>query len=230
MSDFPSFATGIGFLLASYLVGSIPFAVVVSKLMRLDDPRNYGSGNPGATNVLRTGNKLAAALTLLGDLFKGWLMVILALRFGPGLGLDAGWIAGCAVAVFLGHLYPLFLGFKGGKGVATAMGVLLALHPLLALAALVTWLLVAYFTRYSSLAALLAAACAPIYYLLGAGIAWPADGRIGTAIGIISLMLIYRHKANISRLLQGTEGKIGGKKKNAGQQAGTAGKQQTRHR
>jgi len=142
---------------AAYLIGSISFAVVVSAAMGLADPRSYGSGNPGATNVLRTGNKLAAILTLLGDAFKGWLAVWLVVHFGARFGLDSTAIALAAIAVFLGHLYPVFFRFQGGKGVATAAGVLLAIHPALGLATLLTWLIIAFFFRYSSLAALVAA-------------------------------------------------------------------------
>ncbi|MEI2414687.1 glycerol-3-phosphate 1-O-acyltransferase PlsY [Orrella sp. JC864] len=209
----PSLALVLAALALAYLLGSVPFAVVVSRLMGLKDPRSYGSGNPGATNVLRTGNKTAAALTLAGDAAKGWLAVWAAQRWAPELGFSSATIALVAVAVFLGHLYPVFLRFKGGKGVATALGVLLALQPWLALATAATWLLVAFFLRYSSLAALVAALFAPVYYVFGSGVAWYASRPIGVAIGAISLLLIYRHRANISRLLAGTESRIGGKGK-----------------
>ncbi|MGE4334860.1 MAG: glycerol-3-phosphate 1-O-acyltransferase PlsY [Pigmentiphaga sp.] len=202
----------VGLILA-YLLGSVPFAVVVSRLLKLQDPRTYGSGNPGATNVLRTGNKLAAVLTLLGDAFKGWLAVWLAQQAdGPGQGLLVPLVM---LAVFLGHLYPIFLGFKGGKGVATALGILLAVQPWLALATLATWILVAFFTRYSSLAAIVAALFAPVYYLFGGGVAWPVDARIGVAIGAIALLLLYKHWGNVERLLAGKEPRIGGKGKSA---------------
>ena len=197
----------------AYLIGSIPFAVVVSKLIGLQDPRTYGSRNPGATNVLRTGNKTAAALTLAGDAAKGWFAVWLAQHFAGDLGLTSRAIALVAVAAFLGHLYPLFLRFAGGKGVATALGVLLALEPALGLAAAATWLIVAVFFRYSSLASIVSAIFVPVYYLFGAGIAWHTSAPIGVAIGAISLLLIYRHRANIARLAQGTESRIGGGKK-----------------
>lgn len=193
----------------AYLMGSIPFAIVISKLFGLQDPRKFGSGNPGATNVLRTGNKTAAALTLLGDAAKGWLAVWIALR----LEVDQATLALVALAVFLGHLYPIFLKFKGGKGVATALGVLFALEPWLALATVATWILIAVFFKYSSLAAIIAAIFAPLYYMFGSGIAWKTSATVGVAIGAISLFLLYRHRANISRLIKGTEPKIGASKK-----------------
>lgn len=200
----------LGVILA-YLLGSVSFAVVVSRLLKLQDPRTYGSGNPGATNVLRTGNKPAAVLTLLGDAFKGWLAVWLAQQAGgPGQGLLVPLVM---LAVFLGHLYPIFLRFKGGKGVATALGVLLAVQPWLALATLATWVLVAFFTRYSSLAAIVAALFAPVYYLFGGGVAWPVDARIGVAIGAMALLLLYKHWGNVERLLAGKEPRLGGKDK-----------------
>ncbi len=200
-------------VLLAYLLGSLPFAVIVSRLLGLRDPRSFGSGNPGATNVLRSGNKLAAALTLLGDAFKGWLAVWLAMRLGhPEVGVIVPLVM---VAVFLGHLYPVFLRFRGGKGVATALGVLLAVQPWLGLAALATWLIVAWFTRYSSLAAIAAAVFAPVYYLFGSGVAWYTDARLATAMGAIAILLIYRHWANIERLIAGTEPRIGGKKQAA---------------
>ncbi len=199
-------------LVLGYLIGSIPFAVLVSKAMGLQDPRKFGSGNPGATNVLRSGNKTAAILTLLGDTAKGWLAVFLA-----ALAAHSGWLPASAIALaglgaFLGHLFPLFLKFRGGKGVATALGVLLGLQPWLALAVVITWLLVAFITRYSSLAAILAAVFAPFYYLLGNQVAWRLDSTTAMVIVIISVLLLARHKANISRLLSGQESKIGSKK------------------
>lgn len=194
----------------AYLLGSIPFAIVISKLFGLQDPRKFGSGNPGATNVLRTGNKTAAALTLLGDAAKGWLAVWVAKR----LEMDHSTIALVAFAVFIGHLYPAFLQFKGGKGVATALGVLFAIEPWLALATIATWMLVAVFFKYSSLAAIVAAIFAPLYYVFGNGIAWKASAPVGVAIVVITLFLLYRHRANIARLIKGTEPRIGaGKKK-----------------
>ncbi|WP_233238051.1 glycerol-3-phosphate 1-O-acyltransferase PlsY [Bordetella sp. LUAb4] len=202
----------LGLVVLAYVIGSIPFAVVVSKLMGLKDPRSYGSGNPGATNVLRSGSKLAAALTLLGDAAKGWFAVWLAQRLGtPSLSWNV--VALVALAVFLGHLFPLFLRFRGGKGVATALGVILAIEPWLALAVVATWLIVAVCFRYSSLAALAAAVFAPFYYIFGSGLAWYAQAPLTVALVIIVLLLIVRHRANITRLLNGTESRIGSKKK-----------------
>jgi glycerol-3-phosphate acyltransferase PlsY len=197
----------------SYLIGSISFAVVVSKAMGLQDPRTFGSGNPGATNVLRTGSKKAALFTLLGDALKGWLPVAVVLQLSPELGLSPWAAALCAVAAFLGHVYPVFLKFKGGKGVATALGVVLALNPWLGLATLATWLIVAYASRYSSLSSIASAVFAPLYYLLGANIAWPLYGAYASAIVFVSGVLLFRHSANISRLIQGKESKIGGGRK-----------------
>lgn len=200
----------LALLLAAYLLGSIPFAVVVSRLFGMADPRSYGSGNPGATNVLRSGNKLAAALTLLGDGFKGWLAVFLAARFGPSLDLPASSAPIAALAAFLGHLFPVFLGFKGGKGVATAAGVLLGASGWLGLATLGVWLGIAFTTRYSSLAALCAAIASPgIAFLLGLAPAWILS------ISVMSGLLVWRHKDNIKRLLSGQESRIGSKKKDA---------------
>lgn len=187
-----------------YLLGSVPFAVIVSKAFGLADPRSFGSGNPGATNVLRTGNKLAALLTLVGDAAKGWLAMFLAAQVSAG---DTA-IAVAGLAAFLGHVFPFTLGFKGGKGVATALGVLLGFSPLLAGCVAGVWLAVAAITRYSSLAALLAAVAAP-------GLAAWLLGRIEVVIPavVMAVVLIVRHKANIQKLLAGTESRIGGKKK-----------------
>lgn len=197
-------------LAAAYLIGSIPFAVVVSRVFGMADPRTYGSGNPGATNVLRSGNKLAAALTLLGDAFKGWLAVALAGAFAGFQGLDPAAIAAAGLAAFLGHVFPVFLGFKGGKGVATAAGVLFGASGWLGLATIGVWLLVAFTSRYSSLAALSAAlASPPLSMLLGLDSTW------SIAIGGMSALLIWRHKDNIKRLRAGQESRIGGKKKSA---------------
>lgn len=196
-------------LACAYLIGSIPFAVVVSKMFGLQDPRSYGSGNPGATNVLRSGNKGAAALTLIGDAAKGWFAVWLSQKL---LGTGAV-VALTAVMVFLGHLYPIFLKFKGGKGVATAVGVILALQPMLALICLFLWVLTAVIFKMSSLAALVSAVCAPVVFYLGGHFgAWNAQPGATMALVFISLMLIYRHSTNISRILNGTESKIGSKK------------------
>jgi len=193
----------IVFIIAAYLLGSISFAVVTSKLFGLADPRTYGSGNPGATNVLRSGKKAAAALTLLGDAAKGWLAVFLAIQFA----LSGTQVALIALAVFIGHLFPVFLRFKGGKGVATALGVLLALNVWVGLGGLATWLFMALVFRYSSLAALTAAVATPIYAVLRG---LPKEWVL--ASGILSLLLIWRHKSNIQNLLAGKESKIGSRK------------------
>ena len=190
-------------------MGSLSFAVIVSRMMGLQDPRTYGSQNPGATNVLRSGNKAAAVLTLLLDAVKGWLPVFLVQRL-PGMGLDAV-IAACALAAFAGHVWPVFFRFKGGKGVATAAGVLFGVDPWLGLATMATWLIVAYFSRYSSLAAVAAAVFAPAYYLLGAKVVWSGAPVIALAIGAMSAVLLYRHKDNIARLMTGKESRIGAK-------------------
>ncbi|WP_338849965.1 glycerol-3-phosphate 1-O-acyltransferase PlsY [Massilia sp. W12] len=200
--------TTLLFVLAAYLIGSISFAVVVSRGFGLADPRTYGSKNPGATNVLRSGNKKAAILTLLGDSLKGWFAVFAAKQWGPQLQLDESGVALVALAVFLGHLWPLFSRFVGGKGVATALGVLLALNLWLGLATLITWLAVAYAFRYSSLAAIVAAIFAVFYQGLLFGLAPELF-----AVGAMSLLLVYRHGANISNLLAGKESKIGSKSK-----------------
>ena len=192
----------------AYLLGSVPFAVVSSRIFGLADPRSYGSKNPGATNVLRSGNKKAAIVTLLGDLAKGWLAVFLAQTYGPRFGLGSGAVTLVALAVFFGHLYPIFLNFRGGKGVATAAGVLLALDPLLGLATLGVWLLIAYTLRYSSLSALVAAATAPLI----AFFLWGRDPLLA-AVAIIAMALIAKHWANLQRLMAGTEPKIGSTKK-----------------
>ncbi len=196
------------FVIAAYLIGSISFAVVTSKLFGLADPRTYGSKNPGATNVLRTGNKAAAALTLFGDGFKGWLAVWLAQVFADRYGISDTGIALVALAVFLGHLWPVFFRFVGGKGVATALGVLLGLNVWLGLATLATWLIVAYAFRYSSFAALVASVFAPFYYALLFGV----DVKLA-AVLVMAGLLIYRHRNNIANLLAGKESRIGAKKK-----------------
>lgn len=201
--------TSLGILVAAYLLGSVSFAVVFSRLFGLQDPRTYGSGNPGATNVLRSGNKAAAVLTLIGDAAKGWLAVWLAIHFQASPLL----VAGVAIAVFLGHLYPIFLKFKGGKGVATAFGIMIAIEPILALATMATWIIIAVFFRYSSLAALTCAVFAPFYYFFGGMLVWTSHLPIGAALIVIALFLLYRHKANIQRLIAGTEPRIGSSKK-----------------
>lgn len=202
-------------VVAAYLIGSLSFAVIVSRLMGLNDPRTYGSGNPGATNVLRSGSKAAAALTLLLDAAKGWLPVALARWFGPQLGLGEGTLALVALAAFLGHLYPVFFRFKGGKGVATALGVLLGVSGWLGLLVALTWLLVAFASRYSSLAALVASILAPVCYVLLSGMLWDAETPVTAAIVIMALLLIWRHRENIQRLMAGKESKIGRKKQEA---------------
>ena len=204
-----TYAYSAGATLLAYLLGSLSFAVIVSRLMGLNDPRSYGSKNPGATNVLRSGNKAAAVATLLLDGLKGWLAVVLVKWFGGDYGMGDGTLAAVALAVFLGHLYPVFFRFKGGKGVATAAGVLLGVHWVLGLATLATWLIVAYFSRYSSLAAIAAAVFAPLYYLLGDRAAWYVDKSIAAALIAISALLLYRHRENINRLLKGTESRLG---------------------
>jgi acyl phosphate:glycerol-3-phosphate acyltransferase len=190
----------------AYLVGSLAFAVVVSRAMGLADPRSYGSKNPGATNVLRSGSRIAAVLTLAGDAAKGYLAVWLAMVYGPRYGLGEFGIALVAVAVFVGHLYPVFFRFKGGKGVATAAGVMAALNPWLALATAVTWLIVAIFFRYASLASISAAVFAAFYSAFG----WGFDERF-VALTIIAALVVYRHRDNIAKLANGKERRIGQK-------------------
>jgi glycerol-3-phosphate acyltransferase PlsY len=193
-------------VLAAYLIGSVSFAVIVSRAMGLRDPRSYGSGNPGATNVLRSGNKAAAVLTLILDALKGAVPVLLAERFGAPFGIGPGVVALVGLAAFAGHLWPVFLRFRGGKGVATGAGVLLALNPWLGLATLATWLIIAVFFRYASLASIVSAAFAPFYQLLIWG-----GGPVAVAITVMSLLLVWRHSANIAKLLKGTESRIGRK-------------------
>jgi acyl phosphate:glycerol-3-phosphate acyltransferase len=189
-----------------YLVGSLSFAVIVSRGMGLADPRSYGSGNPGATNVLRSGNRAAAVLTLALDALKGFVPVLLVLRFGPAWGVAEGTAALCGLAAFVGHLWPVFFRFKGGKGVATAAGVLMALNPWLGAATLLSWVIIAGFFRYSSLASLVAAVFAPFYQLL----IWGFDAQF-MPLAAMSLLLVWRHEGNIRKLLAGTESKLGQK-------------------
>jgi glycerol-3-phosphate acyltransferase PlsY len=198
-------STALATVLA-YLIGSLSFAVIVSRAMGLNDPRSYGSGNPGATNVLRSGNKAAAMLTLVLDALKGYVPVLLVVLFGQRWGLDEGTQALVGLAAFVGHLWPVFFHFQGGKGVATAAGVLLAMNPWLGLATLATWCVIAFFFRYVSLASLVAAVFAPFYQLLF----WDA-GPLAAAIIVMSLLLVWRHSANIGKLLAGTESKLGHK-------------------
>ena len=192
--------------LAAYLIGSLSFAVIVSRVMGLSDPRSYGSGNPGATNVLRSGNKMAAILTLLFDALKGFVPVLLVDLYGAPYGLRTGTIALVGLAAFLGHLWPVFFRFQGGKGVATAAGVLLAFNPWLALATLATWLIIVVFFRYVSLASIVAALFAPFYQLL----IWGGSPLV-VGIVVMCLLLIWRHSANIQKLFAGTESKLGQK-------------------
>ena len=197
----------------SYLLGSLSFAVIVSKFMGLSDPRSYGSKNPGATNVLRSGNKKAAVLTLLFDAVKGWVPVVWVLQHGAPFELSEGTAAAAGLAAFLGHLYPVFFRFQGGKGVATALGVLMGVSPLLGLLVALTWLGIAWFFRYSSLAALLAAILAPVYYALLADVLWWSFN--GATLGLLCAMgvlLFWRHRDNVNRLIAGTESKLGAKK------------------
>lgn len=184
-----------GFVVGAYLLGSVAFGIIVSRLFGLPDPRTVGSGNPGATNVMRSGKKAAALLTLLGDAGKGWLAVWLAQRYG----LSQAWMCGVALAVFFGHLYPVFYGFHGGKGVATAAGILIAISPVLGLSVLATWALAFFMWRVSSLAALIAAGFAPVYASI-------SGFSVTTAtVFVISVLLVWRHKSNIRKLLDGTE-------------------------
>ena len=198
--------------LGAYLVGSLSFAVIVSRVMGLDDPRTYGSQNPGATNVLRSGNKKAAIATLLFDALKGYFPVLLVKLYGPDFGLDDRAVALVAISAFMGHLWPVFFVFKGGKGVAAAEGILFGVEPLLGAAVMGTWLIVAFFFRYSSLAALAASLFAPAYYLFGNQIAWQTSDAELLAVMVMSALLLMRHKDNIARLVAGQETRIGAKK------------------
>ncbi|MFM1818138.1 MAG: putative glycerol-3-phosphate acyltransferase [Pseudomonadota bacterium] len=195
-------------VVGGYLVGSLSFAVIVSRMMGLNDPRTYGSKNPGATNVLRSGNKKAAVLTLLFDAFKGWLPVWAVVMLGG----DPSAAALAGLAAFVGHLYPVFFRFQGGKGVATALGVVLGVNPLLALATVLTFAIVVYFSRFVSLASMVAAVFAPVYMVFGHGVAWQAQGAQVLSLSIMALLLVWRHRENINRLFAGTESKIGAKK------------------
>jgi glycerol-3-phosphate acyltransferase PlsY len=201
--------------LAAYALGSLSFAVIVSRAMGLNDPRTFGSKNPGATNVLRSGSKAAAIITLLLDALKGWLPVVLVKWYGAPYGLQEGTLALVGLAAFLGHLYPVFFRFIGGKGVATALGVIVGINPWLGLAVGATWLIVAFFFRYSSLASLVAAVFAPVYNVFGDGVAWYADNRVVLSMALMSGLLVWRHAENISRLFKGTESRLGQKKKDA---------------
>jgi glycerol-3-phosphate acyltransferase PlsY len=201
--------------LAAYLLGSLAFAVIVSRAMGLSDPRTFGSKNPGATNVLRSGSKAAAIVTLLLDACKGLVPVLLMRLYGPRFGLGEGTVALVALAAFLGHLYPVFFRFQGGKGVATFIGAVFGIHWLLGVATGLTWLIIAFFFRYSSLASLVAAVFAPLFYLLGDRMQWYADRRVALALAVMAALLFYRHRENIARLLKGTESRLGSKAKKA---------------
>ena len=197
---------------AAYLLGSLSFAVIVSRVMGLDDPRTFGSKNPGATNVLRSGSKPAAIITLVLDALKGFTPVLLVHLFGKPYGLDDGTVAMVGIAAFLGHLYPVFFKFVGGKGVATALGVLLGVHWALGLACVISFAIILYFFRYVSLASLVAAVFAPVCYLFGNTVLWSADRYITLMLVIMAVLLAYRHSENITRLIQGKESKLGEKK------------------
>jgi glycerol-3-phosphate acyltransferase PlsY len=198
--------------LAAYLIGSLSFAVLVSRVMGLNDPRTYGSKNPGATNVLRSGSKSAAIITLLLDAFKGWLPVVAVKWWGEAWGLGDGTVALVGLAAFLGHLYPVFFRFQGGKGVATAAGVIVGFEPWLGLAALATWVIIAFFFRYSSLASIVTALFAPAFYLFGHRVAWDAPSAMVVSLAAMGVLLVWRHADNINRLLAGKESRLGAKK------------------
>lgn len=198
-------------VLTGYLIGSLSFAVIVSRLMGLSDPRTFGSKNPGATNVLRSGNKTAAILTLLLDAAKGWLPVVLVKWYGPAYGLGDGTLALVGLAAFLGHVFPVFFRFAGGKGVATALGVLLGFSGWLGLATALIWLLMAVVFRFSSLASITSALLAPVVYVLGDGGLWIMSKSVALCLAVMSLLLLYRHAENINRLFKGTESRLGKK-------------------
>ncbi|MCM2297087.1 glycerol-3-phosphate 1-O-acyltransferase PlsY [Rhodoferax sp.] len=198
-------------VLAAYLVGSLSFAVIVSRVMGLSDPRTFGSKNPGATNVLRSGSKAAAILTLLLDAAKGWLPVVLVKWYGPAYGLGDGTLALVGLAAFLGHVFPVFFRFSGGKGVATALGVLLGFSGWLGLATASIWLLMAVVFRFSSLASITSALLAPVVYVLGDGGLWIMSKSVALCLAVMSLLLLYRHAENINRLFKGTESRLGKK-------------------
>ena len=199
-------------VLAAYLLGSLAFAIIVSRLMGLSDPRSFGSGNPGATNVLRSGSKAAALITLLLDACKGLLPVLAVRQWGSAWGLEEGVVGAVAVAAFLGHLFPVFFRFQGGKGVATFLGAVFGIDLFLGLATGATWLIIAFFFRYSSLSSLVSAVFAPAYFLLGDGLAWSARPPLVGALVVMGLLLVWRHRENIGRLVAGTESRLGTKK------------------
>lgn len=199
-------------VIAAYLLGSLSFAVIVSRAMGLKDPRTFGSKNPGATNVLRSGSKAAAIVTLLLDAVKGWLPVVLVRWFGKPYGLEDGTIALVGLAAFVGHLWPVFFRFQGGKGVATFIGVVFGIDLLLGLATGATWLIIAFFLRYSSVASMASAVFAPVFYLMGDRIQWYAEKPVLLGLFVMALLLVVRHRENINRLLQGNESRLGAKK------------------
>ena len=199
-------------VVAAYLVGSLAFAVIISRVMGLADPRTFGSKNPGATNVLRSGSKAAAIVVLLLDACKGLVPVLLVKYFGKPYGMGDGTVAMVGLAAFLGHLYPLYFKFKGGKGVATFLGVVFGIHWVLGLATAATWLIIAFFFRYSSLASLVSAIFAPVYYLLGNRHAWYAETPIAIALAAMAALLFWRHRENIGRLMEGKESKLGSRR------------------
>jgi glycerol-3-phosphate acyltransferase PlsY len=205
--------------IAAYLIGSLSFAVIVSKLMGLNDPRTFGSKNPGATNVLRSGSKPAAILTLVLDALKGYIPVAFVQWFGKDYGLSDGTVAMVGIAAFLGHLYPVFFKFIGGKGVATALGVVFGVHWALGLLCIASFAIIVYFFRWVSLASLVAAAFAPVAYLFGDRVLWSADKYITLMLFVMAMFLTYRHGANLSRLIKGTEPKLGNKNTAATPQA-----------
>ena len=198
--------------IVAYLIGSLSFAVIVSRAMGLKDPRTFGSKNPGATNVLRSGSKPAAVITLLLDALKGFVPVLLVKWFGKDYGMGDGTIALVGLAAFLGHLWPVFFRFQGGKGVATFLGVVFGIDVLLGIAALATWAIIAFFFRYSSLASLVTAAFVPVFYLMGNRIQWYAERPVLLVFFVMAVLLGYRHRENINRLLEGKESKLGAKK------------------
>lgn len=198
--------------IAAYLIGSLSFAVIVSKLMGLNDPRTFGSKNPGATNVLRSGNKSAAILTLVLDALKGYIPVALVQWFGKDFGLSDGTVAMVGIAAFLGHLYPVFFKLVGGKGVATAVGVVFGVHWALGLLCIASFAIMVYFFRWVSLASLVAATFAPVAYLFGDRVLWSADKYITLMLFVMAMLLVYRHSANVNRLIKGVEPKLGDKK------------------
>ena len=203
---------GLLAMLVAYGLGSLSFAVLITRWMGMADPRTYGSQNPGATNVLRSGNKKAAVLTLLADALKGAVAVWLARALVEQAVMGEAWVAWVGAAAFFGHLYPVFFGFKGGKGVATAIGVILAFQPLLGLATLASFAVILYFSRYVSLASVVAAAFAPFYLLFANGVAWREPDAAVVALFVMAAWLIWRHRENINRLLKGTESKLGQRK------------------